>query len=210
MSSTADDGGAVVRSGSGQPYSPVWLDDGLYFGVAPLHGDGPDELWRWRDGQAAGEPVAVRVAECRPTLLRPERRPGGDLAVAAGCFEDGELRVRMLAVDRASGATTTLVGPPGQDVVWSGQTAFKSVATGPCLGVVRIVGARIEAIETGPSFDGRPWPSSRWAVQGPSTCPDVGRVRFPVTLDDRERIAALATGDTGDAAAWTCIWRPPD
>ncbi|WP_432974375.1 hypothetical protein [Dactylosporangium sp. CA-233914] len=209
MSPKGDNDGDVVRfSGSGQPYWPVWLDDGLYFAVAPLHGDGPDELWRWRDGRAAAEPVAVQAADCRSALLRPERRPGGELAVAAGCFEADELRVRLLAVDRVTGATSALVGPPGLDVVWSGQTAYESVATGPCAGVVRVVGERVEAMETGPSFDGRPWPSSRWSVQGTTACPDTGRVRFPVTLDDPAQIAALATDDTGDAAEWTLYLAP--
>ncbi|MFG2040629.1 TolB family protein [Dactylosporangium sp. NPDC048998] len=195
----------VSFASSGRPYGPLWLADGLYFGVEPRDDNDPHQLWRWRDGAAAAERVDVKAERCHPALLRPERRPGGELAVAAGCYVAGVFTTRMLAVDRGSGATSVLFrSVPGLGaVVWSGDTAYSSVWSGPCVGVVRLAGDRLEAIETGPSFDGLAWPASRWAAEGAKTCPETGRVSFPVTLDGTAKVAALATRDPGDAAAWT-------
>ena len=195
----------VRFAGDGFPYGPLWLADGLYFGVEPRDDNDPHQLWRWRNGASAAERVDLKIDNCHPALLRPERRPGGELAVAAGCYVAGVFTTRMLAVDRSSGTTSVLFrSVPGLGaVVWSGDTEYASVSTQLCSGVVRLVGDRLEAIETGPSFDGLAWPASRWAAEGATTCPETGQVRFPVTLDGTAKVAALATRDPGDAATWT-------
>jgi hypothetical protein len=202
-------GMAVAIDSSGTPYGPLWLDDGLYFGVEPKNDNDRHELWRWRNGKA--ERVALRLpADCYGSLLQPVRRPGGSLAVSAGCFESGVLRYRVLAVDRSNGTTSPLFKPdraPGY-VSWLGQTGFASVVTGDCAAVTRVSGNTLEPIETGPTFDGLAWPSSRWAADGGTTCPGGGRVVFPATLDRTDSVVALATGDGGDTAAWTLFLAP--
>jgi hypothetical protein len=201
------DAETMIRyAGPGTPYGPLWLADGLYFGVEPKDDNDVHELWRWRAGAPAAERVDVRVDDCHPALLRPVRRPGGELAVAAGCYMKGVFGVRLLAVDRGSGATSVLFGsaPNLADVAWSGGTAYATVTAKPCTGVVRLTGDRLEAIQTGPSFDGLAWPGSRWAADGAKTCPGTtGQVSFPVTLDSTTKIAVLATRDQTDAATWT-------
>ncbi|MEV8517121.1 hypothetical protein [Dactylosporangium sp. NPDC051484] len=194
---------------AGTPYNPTWLDDALYFGVEPKNDNDKHQLWRWREGHAERVPLKL-PADCYGSLLRPVRRPGGALAVVAGCYENGVLRFRVLAVDRSTGATEQLFRSgraPGY-VTWSGDTAFASVVTGGCAAVTRLRADALEAIDAGPTFAGRPWPSSGWAAGGATTCPGGERVVFPTTLDRTDSVAALATGDAGATAAWTLFLAP--
>lgn len=204
----AQAGTAVTIDSGGRPYGPLWLDDAVYFGVEPKNDNDRHELWRWRDGRAEQVPLKL-PADCYGSLLLPARRPGGDLAVTAGCYESGVLRYRVLAVNRATGATSLLFKParsPGY-VSWSGSTTFASVVNGPCAAVTRVRGDALEAIESGPLFDGLAWPSSRW-VADDMACSGPGRVVFPATLDRTDVTIALATGESGDKAAWTLYLAP--
>jgi len=72
-------GALVVPIGSGgTPYEPLWLDDGLYFGVEPKNDNDRHTLWRWRDGRA--EQVRLRLPDdCYGSLLG-----SGDWRLATG------------------------------------------------------------------------------------------------------------------------------